>query len=237
MGAFRATKSPSRTDVFSAEATRALLDGLARAGVGRLLVVGLATSLETEPRRRIMDAPAFPLEHRPFSLGHAVSLRLLRASSSPVDWLMLTPPMTFSADAPRTGLYRAGDDRVLGETLAYADLAVALIDEIETPTRHRTRVAVADRARAVSAGAPREGWARLASPGALNRPTRAPAGARAPGSRVDGVPCLARGSRERDFGAARTVSAGATQAPRSIRGRLRGRAGLCVRPFGVLAGR
>jgi putative NADH-flavin reductase len=33
---------------------RALLDGLGRAGVGRLLVLGIATTLETAPGVRIM---------------------------------------------------------------------------------------------------------------------------------------------------------------------------------------
>ena len=131
-------------DVFYADATQGLLDGLARSAVGRLLVVGVAANLETEQGVRIMDDPGFPAEHRPFALGHTVALHLLRASRSPVDWLMLTPPIRFTADAPRTGRYRCGGDRVLAESLSYADFAVALIDEIETPTQHRTRIAVAD---------------------------------------------------------------------------------------------
>jgi len=131
-------------DVFYAGATQGLLAGLARSAVGRLLVVGMAANLETEPGVRLMDGPDFPVEHRPFTLGHTVALHLLRASSSPVDWLMLTPPMTFTVDGPRTGRYRTGGDQVLGEGLSYADFAVALIDEIETPTQHRTRIAVAD---------------------------------------------------------------------------------------------
>jgi putative NADH-flavin reductase len=57
---------------------------------------------------------------------------------------MLTPPALLEPDGPRTGRYQVG-----GETrpqasarLSYADLAVAMIDEIETPRHCRTRVSV-----------------------------------------------------------------------------------------------
>jgi hypothetical protein len=130
-------------DVFYARAAHALLTGLARAGAGRLLFVGMAANLETEPGVRLMDTPDFPLEHAAFALGHTVALHLLRAADTPVDWLMLTPPPTFAADGERTGAYRTGADAVLGDRLSYADFAVALVDEIETPAHHRARIAVA----------------------------------------------------------------------------------------------
>lgn len=131
-------------DTFYASTTQGLLAGLTEAGVGRLLVVGMAANLETEPGVRILDGEGFPVEHLPFTLGHTTALHVLRASTSPVDWLMLTPPMTFAADGPRTGRYRTGGDAVLGEHLSYADLAVAMLDEIDAPAHHRTRIAVAD---------------------------------------------------------------------------------------------
>jgi putative NADH-flavin reductase len=51
-------------------------------------------------------------------------------------------------EAARTGRYRAGGTQVLSTEedsapFSYADLAVALIDEIETPKHHRALVAVA----------------------------------------------------------------------------------------------
>jgi putative NADH-flavin reductase len=130
-------------DVFYARAAHALLTGLARAELGRLLFVGMAANLEIEPGVRIMDTPGFPLAHVPFALGHTVALHLLRAADTPVDWLMLTPPLAFAADGERTGAYRTGGDAVLGERLSYADFAVALLDEVEAPAHHRTRIAVA----------------------------------------------------------------------------------------------
>jgi len=135
-------------DVFYAAAAAALLEGLAAAGVGRLVVVGAAPNLETEPGARLMDGPDFPAEYLPFAYGHTAALHVLRAARSPVDWLMLTPPFVLDRDGPRTGDYRLGQDQVLvgpeGPTgLSYADLAIALVDEAQTPTRHRTRAAVA----------------------------------------------------------------------------------------------
>jgi putative NADH-flavin reductase len=134
---------------FYLSATHALLDGLARAGVGRLLAIGIGTTLETAPGVRLYDAPDFPAEYRAFSLGHAAELDTLRAADTAIDWLVVAPPPTIlDNEAPRTGRYRVGDNRVLatdeGAALfSYADLAVALVDEIETPKHHRTLVAVA----------------------------------------------------------------------------------------------
>jgi putative NADH-flavin reductase len=137
---------PSRD--FYVGAAHALLDGLARAGVGRLLLIGIGTTLETAPGVMVHDAPGFPAEARAFSLGHAAELDVLRAAETGIDWLVLAPPpIVLDDEAPRTGRYRTGGAQVLpanGDApFSYADLAVALIDEIETPKHHRALVAVA----------------------------------------------------------------------------------------------
>ncbi|MGI8331760.1 NAD(P)-dependent oxidoreductase [Actinomadura scrupuli] len=147
-----AINAAARLDVPSREfytaATRALLEGLERAGVGRLLAIGIGTTLETAPGVRVLDAPGFPAEARAFSLGHAAELEVLNAAGPGVDWVVVAPPPTVLDDqAPRTGRYRTGGRQVLpageGAVFSYADLAVALIDEIETPAHHRALVAVA----------------------------------------------------------------------------------------------
>jgi putative NADH-flavin reductase len=135
-------------DVFYASSTTALLAGLAEAGVGRLVVVGAAPNLEVSPGVRLMDTPGFPAEHLCFALGHTAALHVLRASTGPVDWLMLTPPMVFTPDAPATGTYRLGGDTVLRPPddptpLAYLDAATAIVDEATAPTRHHERAAIA----------------------------------------------------------------------------------------------
>jgi hypothetical protein len=148
-----AISAAARLDVPSQEfyvgAAHALLDGLADAGVGRLVLIGIGTTLETAPGVLVHDAPGFPAEGRAFSLGHAAELDVLAATDTDIDWLVLAPPPTvLNNEAPRTGRYRIGGSQVLpaGEGAApfsYADLAVALLDEIENPEHHRTLAAVA----------------------------------------------------------------------------------------------
>lgn len=144
-----AINTTARLDVpaeeFYVEAAHALLHGLGTAGVRRLLLVGIGTVLETEPGIRVLDAPDFPADAKAFSLGHAAELDVLRGADTELDWLVLAPPPALlDEEAERTGLYRIGGQRVLpaAGVLSFADLAVALIDEIETPKHHRTLVAV-----------------------------------------------------------------------------------------------
>jgi putative NADH-flavin reductase len=148
-----AINATARLDVSSTEfytgAAHALLDGLAAAGVGRLLLIGVGTVLETAPGVPVYDTLGFPAEAREFSLGHAAELDVFQAAETEIDWLVLAPPPIVLDDtAPRTGRYRIGGRQVLppagdADSFPYADLAVALIDEIETPKHHRTLVAVA----------------------------------------------------------------------------------------------
>lgn len=144
-----ATRMDVRPETFYVAAARALLEGLAQAGVGRLLLIGIGTVLRTEAGIPVHDTPGFPPEGRAFSLGHAAELAVLRAATTEIDWLVVAPPPTFLDDeAARTGRYRLGGDQVMptDETsglFSYADLAVAVVDEIETPKHHRTLVAVA----------------------------------------------------------------------------------------------
>ncbi|MGW6377731.1 NAD(P)-dependent oxidoreductase [Rhodococcus sp. NPDC055112] len=147
-----AISAVARMDMPSAEfyvaATEALLDGLGRALVDRMLVVGIGTLLETEPGVRVLDAPGFPTGAREFSLGHAAGLEMLRGAETDVDWLMLAPPpIVLDEVAERTGRYRIGGISVPAgvegsPAFSYADLAVALIDEVERPKHSRELVAV-----------------------------------------------------------------------------------------------
>ncbi|MCX4449066.1 NAD(P)-dependent oxidoreductase [Streptomyces sp. NBC_01789] len=140
----------ARMDMPSAEffvgAAHALLAGLERAGVPRLVLVGIGTTLEAAPGVMLHDTPGFPADARIFSLGHAAELDVLRAAGTAVDWVVLAPPPVFLDDeAERTGHYRTGGNALLpdADSLSYADLAVALVDEIETPKHSRSLIAVA----------------------------------------------------------------------------------------------
>ena len=148
-----AVNAAGRMDVpaeeFYLAATHALLGELPGAGVERLVAVGIGTTLEVAPGVRVLDTPDFPADAKAFSLGHAAELDALRAAETDLDWLVIAPPPTLlDAEAPRTGKYRVGGEQVLpaeADTppFPYADLAVAVIDEIETPKHHRTMIAVA----------------------------------------------------------------------------------------------
>ncbi|WP_405642813.1 NAD(P)-dependent oxidoreductase [Streptomyces sp. NBC_00019] len=134
---------------FFVKAADALVGGLTAAGVRRLVAVGLGANLLGADGRPVMDDPSvFPPEIRPFALAHTAGLSRLRAESDGgfVDWAMLTPGGGLEENAPRTGRYVLGGERVPEGTrvLSYADLAVAVVDEIERPTAHRTRVSVVD---------------------------------------------------------------------------------------------
>ncbi|RBQ06560.1 NAD(P)H-binding protein [Micromonospora sp. WMMC264] len=129
---------------FFVRAADALLHGLARADVPRLVAIGLFATLIDAHGRPLYDDPAvLPAELRPFALSHAAGLDRLRAADTTVDWLVLTPPAALDVAGTRTGRYRLGGERAPASApLSYADLAVAVVDEIESPRHHRTRVSV-----------------------------------------------------------------------------------------------
>jgi putative NADH-flavin reductase len=67
---------------------------------------------------------------------------VLRAAPPPVDWLVVSPSGDFQHGGARTGGYReAGLD--MESHISYADFAIALLDEIDTPKHSRTHLAVA----------------------------------------------------------------------------------------------
>ncbi|SDZ54396.1 hypothetical protein SAMN05421684_6484 [Asanoa ishikariensis] len=146
-----AVHAAARLDVPAAEffpdAARALTAGLTQAGVPRLVAIGIGTTLEVAPGQAVHDAPDFPAEYRAFSLGHAAQIDVLRAAGEGLDWVLLVPPPTLLDDATDgTGAYRTNsDNQVLatGDTLfAYADLAIAVVDEVDQPKHHRAAIAV-----------------------------------------------------------------------------------------------
>lgn len=132
---------------FFVKAADALSHGLAQAGVPRLVLIGLFATLGDAHGKPVMDDPSvFPAEIRPFAVAHMAGLdRFRSAGDAMIDWLMLTPPALLDPAGARTGRYRVGGDAVPppeSAGLSYADLAVAVVDEIAAPRHHRTRVSV-----------------------------------------------------------------------------------------------
>lgn len=145
-----AINASARLDVPSEEffvaAAKALVAGLEAAGVRRLVTLGIASTLETAPGVRVMDAPDFPEPYRVFSQGHAAEFDTLVSAGGQLDWLMVVPPMDLDAAGPRTGTYRSAQGTLLDGTghISHPDLAVALLDEIDNPRHRRIQLAVAD---------------------------------------------------------------------------------------------
>ncbi|HEY1179789.1 MAG TPA: NAD(P)H-binding protein [Phytomonospora sp.] len=121
-------------------------DALLAGGAPRLVAVGLFANLLGADGTPVHDDPAaFPPELRHFALAHTAGLERMRAHEGGTDWLMLTPPALLDVDGPRTGAYRLGGEGLpASDRLSYADLAVAVVDEIESPRHHRTRVSVCE---------------------------------------------------------------------------------------------
>jgi prolipoprotein diacylglyceryl transferase len=128
-------------------AARALLDGLSRAGVGRLIVLGGAGSLEVAPGVRVLDADDFRDEWKPDALAQAESLEIYRSATTDVDWTYVSPAAVLEP-GERTGAYRTGEDRLLvddegNSSISMEDFAVALVDEAESADHVRRRFTVA----------------------------------------------------------------------------------------------
>lgn len=127
--------------------TRAILEGVRAAGVQRVLVVGGAGSLYVAPGVQLVDTPEFPAEWRQGALAARDALNLLRDDAT-LDWTFLSPPILLQP-GERTGQYRLGAEAPLmnGDqpgSISVADLAVALVDELESPRHVRQRFTVAN---------------------------------------------------------------------------------------------
>ncbi|MGW5193117.1 NAD(P)-dependent oxidoreductase [Kribbella sp. NPDC004138] len=125
---------------FFPAAAQALAEGLEKAGVSRLVWVGLASILPTADGTLLMDTGGYPTEYRSFFLAHQAALDIFVASS--LDWVSLAPTGDFNhADPSRKGSYRVAPADAQ-DLISYADFAVALADEADNPTHHRTAIGV-----------------------------------------------------------------------------------------------
>jgi putative NADH-flavin reductase len=128
----------------SIECAEPLVEGLRRAGVGRLLVVGTAGTLEVSPGVMRKDSPGFPELLRGEAQAQAELLDFLRGlPAGHIDWTYFSPPALIEP-GERTGRYRLGLDELLHDAdgnsfISNEDYAVATLDELETPRHSRRR--------------------------------------------------------------------------------------------------
>lgn len=133
---------------------RAVLNKAAKLAVERGIrfgVIGGAGSLLIEPSGpRYVDTPEFPTVAVAEAREMAGVLDDLQGSPQVLDWFLVSPAVVFGAHAPgeATGHYRIGGDVVLRDdkgisAISGADLALAVVDEVEKPVHHRRRFTVA----------------------------------------------------------------------------------------------
>ncbi|MDN5940961.1 MAG: NAD(P)-dependent oxidoreductase [Nitrospira sp.] len=127
------------------EGTHSIINGVKKASVKRLLVVGGAGSLEVKPGLQLVDTPEFPLEYKQGSLAAREALNILRKDIC-LEWTFLSPSAVLEP-GHRTGTFRLGTDQLLtdvkGESrISVEDLAKAMIDELDHPEHVRQRFTV-----------------------------------------------------------------------------------------------
>lgn len=130
---------------FSTIPASAIIEPVKKAGVKRLLVVGGAGSLLLSGGGKVIDSPGFPEEYKAEASAGGVYLDTLRQEKD-LDWTFLSPSAEF-VETARTGTFRVGKDDLLVSSegrswISFADYAIALIDEVETPKHSRQRFTV-----------------------------------------------------------------------------------------------
>jgi len=128
-------------------AARGLAEGLRRAGVPRLVVVGGAGSLEITPGLRLMDTPDYPPAWKPTALAHARALDEVYRGLDDLDWTYVSPAAAIGP-GDRTGEFRVGGDQLLTDEagqsrISIPDFAIAVADELEDGEAFRRRITVA----------------------------------------------------------------------------------------------
>ena len=102
----------------------------------RLLVIGGAGTLLVDDKGTMaMDTPGFPPEYMGVAKATAESFSELKTKSD-VLWTYVSPAGDYDADGIRTGKYVLGGDNLILNSknesyISYADLALAVIDELK----------------------------------------------------------------------------------------------------------
>lgn len=121
-----------------------IIEGVKKAGVQRLLVVGGAGVLYVQPGVRLMDSGTLPAELMPAVWGEGELFLNVLSKDNDIDWAYFAPPANLGnmGKGIRTGKYRLGTDTLLvdekGDSfISVEDYAVAMIDELEQEAHHK----------------------------------------------------------------------------------------------------
>ena len=138
----------SNPDIYNEQikGAKAIISGVKKSGIKRLLVVGGAGSLEVAPGVQLIDTMSLPEQVKGGVLATRETLYMLKKENE-LEWTFLSPPSTI-APGERTGRYQVGKDQLLknkdGESkISTEDYAVAMLNELEHPQQIRERFTVA----------------------------------------------------------------------------------------------
>ncbi len=92
----------SNTDIYNLQVkgTQAIISGVKKAGITRLLFVGGAGSLEVKLGVQALDLPGFPVEYKQGALATREALNMLRKESAWIGLSSLLQPTFSPASAP-----------------------------------------------------------------------------------------------------------------------------------------
>jgi len=127
------------------QGTQAIVAGVKAAGLKRILIVGGAGSLYAAPGLQLVDTPEFPAEWKQGALAAREALNQIKLEAS-LDWTFLSPAVHLEP-GERRGSYRLGlESPVMDENgpahISVADLAVAIVDELDRPAHVQKRFTV-----------------------------------------------------------------------------------------------
>lgn len=125
--------SDEDVDVLS-EMAAALVDGIRRTDVSRLVWTGGAGGLLVGPDTMLLETDEFPEEFGPLAAAHVDALEVIRGADD-VEWSYLAPAAVIEP-GERTGDYRTAEGYLVaddeGESyVSMEDFAVAFVDEVE----------------------------------------------------------------------------------------------------------
>lgn len=140
--------NPNIYDEFLA-GSQSVQAGVKASDVKRYLVIGGAGSLEVAPGVQAVDTPDFPAAIKPGATAARDYLTILKEEKD-LDWTFFSPAfeMHQGTSGIRKGTYRTGlDTPVFNEEnrsiLSVEDLAMVIIDELETPKHSKQRFTAA----------------------------------------------------------------------------------------------
>ena len=125
---------------------KSIVEGVKRAGISRLLIVGGAGSLIAASGERVMDTGEIPESYMPAVEALGGVLYDLQKEETQLDWAFFCPAGNI-APGERTGQFRLGEDELIVDehgqsAISVEDYALAMLDEVENPAHHRERFTI-----------------------------------------------------------------------------------------------